>query len=117
MANRKSTLAFPVAEFAAGLLARQEVIPRAQVTADQVAELFPGTGLVVYVIEDQDNPAWTPKATAGEISVTEVMEFSEGTLGAVAENRTPQVFEFASLQREDYAHLDIRRTAVSLVCF
>jgi RND family efflux transporter MFP subunit len=117
MANRKSTLAFPVAEFAAGLLARQEVIPRAQVTANQVAELFPGTGLVVYVIEDQDNPAWTPKAAAGEISVTEVMEFSEGTLGAVAESRTPQVFEFASLQREDYAHLDIRRTAVSLVCF
>ncbi|MGA8212963.1 MAG: GAF domain-containing protein [Candidatus Sulfotelmatobacter sp.] len=114
MTIRRSELAIPVAEFAAALLARQEVVPRAEVTADQVAELFPGTAVVVYVIEDQENPAWTPKATAGEITATGVLEFHEGPLGAVAENKTPQVFEGANLKREDYAHLDIRRTVVSL---
>jgi len=114
MTIRRSELAIPVAEFAAALLAQQEVIPRAEVTADQVAELFPGTAVVVYVIQDQGNPVWTAKATAGEIAVTDAMEFHEGPLGAVAENKTPQVFEGANLKREDYAHLDIRRTVVSL---
>jgi RND family efflux transporter MFP subunit len=114
MTIRRSELAIPVAEFAAALLAQQEVTPRAEATADQVAELFPGTAVVVYVIQDQGNPVWTAKATAGEIAVTDSMEFHEGRLGVVAENKTPQVFEGANLKREDYAHLDIRRTVVSL---
>jgi RND family efflux transporter MFP subunit len=43
-----------------------------------------------------------------------VIDFNAGTLGTVAESRRLQVFECASLQREDFSHLDIRRTAVSL---
>jgi RND family efflux transporter MFP subunit len=103
-----------MAELAATLLAQPEVTPRARVIADRVAELLPGTAAVVYVIEDQENPAWTAKATAGEITVGEVLDFNAGTLGAVAESKALQVFEGASLQREDLSHLDIRRTAVSL---
>ncbi len=114
MKIQKSELGIPVAEFAAALLARQEVVPRAEVTADQVAELFPGAAVVVYVIEDQEHPAWRAKATVGEIAVADAMEFHEGPLGAVAENKTLQLFEGANLKREDYAHLDIRRTVVSL---
>ena len=114
MASRRSAVAVPIAEFAAALLAQPEVRPRAQITANQVAELFPGTGVAVYVVEDQENPAWTAKATTGEITVAEVMEFHEGTLGAVAENKTLQVFDVANLKREDFAHLDVRRTMVSL---
>jgi len=114
MATRRSAVAVPVAEYAAALLAQQEAGPRAQVTANQLADLFPGTAVVVYVVEDQENPAWTAKATAGEITVAEVMEFREGTLGAVAENKTLQVFEGGNLKREDFAHLDVRRTVVSL---
>jgi GAF domain-containing protein/multidrug efflux pump subunit AcrA (membrane-fusion protein) len=116
MAIRKPEPAIPVAEFAAALLARQEVAPRAQVTADQVAELLPGTAVVVYVVEDQENPAWTAKATTGEITVAEVMEFHSGSLGAVADSKSLQVFEGVDLRREDYAHLDVRRTVVSLAC-
>jgi RND family efflux transporter MFP subunit len=103
-----------VAEIAAALLAQPEVAPRARVIVGHVAELFPGAAAVVYVIQDQENPAWTAKATAGEITVAQVMDFNAGTLGTVAESRTLQVFESASLQREDFSHLDIRRTAVSL---
>ncbi len=114
MPIRRSELAIPVAEFAAALLAEQEVAPRAEVTAEQVANLFPGTSVVVYVIEDKANPAWVAKASAGEITLTGVTEFHEGPLGAVAENRSLQVFEGANLRREDYAHLDVRRTVVSL---
>jgi RND family efflux transporter MFP subunit len=114
MATQRSEFAVPVAEFAAALLARPEVGPRAQVTAEQVAQLLPGTAVVVYTIENQDQPSWTPKATAGEISVAEELEFNSGTLGVVAETKEFAQFETSRLAREDYAHLDIRRTVTSL---
>ena len=93
MATRKSAFEVPLAEFAAALLARAEVGPRAQVTAEQVAQLLPGTAVVVYLIEDLDNPAWTAKAIAGEVTVGQTMEFGTGTLGAVAERKALVVFE------------------------
>jgi hypothetical protein len=114
VAIRRPRFAVPVAPFAASLLAQQEVGPRAQVIADQIAQLLPGIAVVVYVIEDQQNPAWTPKATAGEITVGDVTEFDSGTLGAVAANKTFMQFEGSDLQREEYAHLDIRRTVTGL---
>jgi RND family efflux transporter MFP subunit len=114
MATQRYTFAVPVAEFAAALLARPEVGPRAQVTAEQVAKLLPGTAVVVYIIEDLDNPAWARKATAGEVEVGATLEFGAGALGTVAENKTLVLFEGGDLQREDYAHLDIRRTVTAL---
>ncbi len=114
MATRRPRFAVPVAPFAAALLTQQEVGPRAQVIADQIAQLLPGIAVVVYVIEDQQNPAWTPKATAGEITVGDVTEFDSGTLGTVAANKTFMQFEGSDLQREEYGHLDIRRTVTAL---
>jgi len=114
MTTQRSELVTPVAEFATALLARQEVMPRAEVTADRVAELFPGAAVVVYVIESQESPAWTVKGTAGEINVAGAIEFHAGPLGAVARNKSLQVFDGSNLKREDYAHLDVRRTVVSL---
>jgi RND family efflux transporter MFP subunit len=70
--------------------------------------------VVVYTIEDLDDPVWTRKAIGGEVTLGEAMEFSTGTLGTVAEKKTLAVFEGSDLQREDYAHLDIRRTVNSL---
>ena len=115
MPSQRSAFAVPVAEFAAALLARQEVIPRAQTIADEVAELLPETAVAVYVVVDQENPAWTAKATSGEITVSETVEFDAGTLGAVAEKRSLLAFDAShELQREEYAHLDIRRRVVAL---
>jgi RND family efflux transporter MFP subunit len=114
MATQRSEFTISVAEFAAALLERSEVGPRAQVTAEQIAQLLPGTAVVVYIIEDLDDPSWTRKAIAGEVEVGGTLEFAAGTLGAVAENKTLMVFEGADLQREDYAHLDIRRTVTAL---
>lgn len=114
MATRRPASAVPVADIAAALLTRLEVVPRARVIAEQVAELLPDSAVVVYVIEDQNNPAWTAKATVGDITVSAVVDFQAGTLGALAESKELQVFEGPSLQREDFIHLDIRRTAVSL---
>ena len=114
MATRRPAFAVPVADFAATLLSRQEAGPRARVIAEQIAQLLPDTAVVVYVIEDQESPTWIPKATAGEITVAGAIEFQAGTLGLVAENKSLALFEGGDLQREQYAHLDIRRTVHSL---
>jgi RND family efflux transporter MFP subunit len=114
MATRRPRFAVPVAPFATALLTEQEVGPRAQVIAHQIGQLLPGIAVVVYVIGDQENPAWTPRAMAGEITVGEVTEFDFGTLGMVAANKTFLQFEGSNLQREEYAHLDIRRTMTGL---
>ena len=115
MATRRPAFAVPVAELAASLLAQPEVGPRARVIAEQVAQFLADTAVVVYVIADQANPTWTSKATSGDITVPgSAMEFEAGTLGAVAENKTLMVFESGDLQREQYGHLDVRRTVRSL---
>lgn len=114
MASRRPVFAVPVAEYAAALLSKQEVYARADLTAGQIAELLPGTAVAVYVVQDQENPAWTAKAIAGEITVAGVIEFDAGNLGLLAENKSPQVFDGAALLRENYAHLDVRRTVTSL---
>jgi GAF domain-containing protein len=114
MASQRSAFAVPVLEFAAALLSRAEVGPRAKVTAEQVAELLPGIAVVVYMVEDPENPTWTRKAIAGDVEVAEILDFEGGTLGAVLESKTLMVYERADLQREDYAHLDIRRSVASL---
>jgi RND family efflux transporter MFP subunit len=114
MATRRPAFAVPIAEFATTLLAQQEVGPRAQVIAERVTQLLPDKAAVVYVIENQANPTWIPKATAGEITVAGTMEFEAGTLGMVAQNRSLVLLKSRDLQREQYAHLDIRRTVHSL---
>jgi RND family efflux transporter MFP subunit len=114
MANPQSTFAVDVAEFAATLLAQQEVAPRAQAVANKVSELLPETAVAVYVIADQENPSWTAKATVGDITVTKTVEFETGTLSAVAVKRELVVFEGNDLPREEYAHLDVRRQLATL---
>lgn len=115
MATQRPGFAVPLAEFAAGLLSEREVAPRARMTAHQVAELLPGTGVVVYVVTDQEAPAWTAKAAEGEIEVAAaVVGFDVGTLGAIRVKQASHVFPGGELPREEYAHLNLRRTVASL---
>jgi RND family efflux transporter MFP subunit len=114
MATRRPPIEVPVAEFATALLSRQEVSQRAQLAVDLLQQLLPDTAIVLYVIEDRDNPSWIPKATTGEIKVVGGMDFEAGTLGTIAENKEFALLDGTGLRREDYAHLDIRRTVASL---
>jgi len=114
MGTQKFELANSVKELAAALLSQQEVARRAEVIAEQVSQILPGITVVVYVIEDQASPAWTAKAASGDVVGNRVINFDEGPLGAIAESKRLQVLEGSDLKREHYAHLDIRRTVVSL---
>jgi len=114
MATPRSAPAVPVVDIAAALLSRPETAARAQVIASRICELVPDSAAVIYVIEDWDKPAWLVKATAGEINVAQAVDFGAGTLGAVATSPPVQTFDCATLDRQEFSHLDIRRKAVSL---
>jgi RND family efflux transporter MFP subunit len=115
MATQQSRFEIPLFDFAASLLVQREAAQRAQLIAEQVAQLEPACDVVVYVIENQDDPGWTPKATLGEVTVgSDQIDLHIGTLGTLAEAAAPVVLHAAQLAREDYAHLDVRRTLTSL---
>src|SRR5688572_1219901 len=115
MATHRPSFAVPLADFAATLLAQRELAPRAQATAEQVSALLPESAVVVYVVDDQAAPGWTARGIAGEIALEERhVEFNTGTLGRLAERREPLLFTPGEIKREDYAHLNVRRTIQSL---
>src|SRR4051794_10228052 len=63
MATQRPAFSIPLTEFAAALLAEREVLPRARITAQQVADIFSGMGVVVYTLEEgEDGKHWTPKS-------------------------------------------------------
>ena len=97
------------------LLAAQELIPRARSIARAVAESLPGQSVNVYSAGSRDGETiWIPRATAGEQTVRGKSVANTGTLREAARHGGALVFAGSQLSREDYAHLDIRRTLRSL---
>jgi RND family efflux transporter MFP subunit len=116
MASQVPGVAISFTELAMALLSASEVVPRARLIAQQMAELVPGSGVVVYVIERSGEPVWVPKATAGEVAFEDpAIPLDSGTLGTLNRKKEPALFSGARLRREQYSHLNVRRTLVSLV--
>ena len=106
---------FPFAELPSALLAELEIGPRARLVAAGVAELAPDSAVVIFTIEDPQAPAWTARATAGEITVEGgTLPLEAGTLGAVAQERAILRFGIEDLDRADFAHLDVRQNVTAL---
>src|SRR5438105_6120432 len=102
-------------EFLLSLIGERELAARATLIARRAVELLPGCAAVVYAIEDPATPAWSRQATVGEVLVEETsLAFEQGTLGALAEQQSPLVSAAEDLRREDYAHLTVRRTLLSM---
>ena len=115
MATQSPGFSVPLADLAATLLGQQEVSPRARSIAAFVMGLLPEVAVVVYAVHDQDEPEWKPAAVLGEVALQEAsVEFAAGTLGALSQSREPSLYEAKDVSREDYAHLNIRRTVQSL---
>jgi RND family efflux transporter MFP subunit len=79
-----------------------------------VKELLPGASVHIYVLEDQDAPVWRLKAAEGEVTPEFEVEYDHGVLGLLAHSGNSLVFDPAILTREDFAHLNVRRTMKSL---
>jgi len=111
-----SRLTLNIAALSARLLEEQEVFPRARITAQTIAEALPGSAVNVYTTTPlADGDAWTVIATAGEDAVPEAaIPLQTGTLGILARELKPLLFEGNALSREEYAHVNVRRTLHSL---
>jgi RND family efflux transporter MFP subunit len=114
--SRKQESILDLSVLSSNLLAEQEVAPRARVLARFVAELFPGSAVNVYTLAaEADVTYWTPKATFGEASLQDrAIESDSGLLGQLMDDASPILRSGAALKREDYRHVDIRRTLRSL---
>jgi GAF domain-containing protein len=100
------------------LLAEQEVVPRAKAFAQFVGSLLPESAVTVYTLSSGAAPAsWVQRATVGEAIIHEqVIPAESGLLGALAENPAPILCAAAEVKREDYPHIDIRKTLLS-ICY
>jgi GAF domain-containing protein/multidrug resistance efflux pump len=109
-------LKFDLNLLAMELLSAQELAPRARRISQAVAEALSGTFVNVYMtgtFEGQE--AWIVRASAGGESVMAGhAPIGEGGLGELKAQQVALLFSGAQLSREDYAHLDVRRTLRSL---
>jgi GAF domain-containing protein/multidrug resistance efflux pump len=109
-------LKFDLNLLAMELLSAQELAPRARRISQAVAEALSGTFVNVYTtgtFEGQE--AWIVRASAGGESVMAGhAPIGEGGLGELKAQQVALLFSGAQLSREDYAHLDVRRTLRSL---
>src|SRR5271169_2593004 len=105
-----------ISALSSSLLAEQEVVPRALALARFVAGLVPQSAISVYTLSsDGTNDYWIPKATIGEATVHEQsIAAGAGILGSLLDDSTPVLRTAAAVKREDYPHIDTRRTLLSL---
>ena len=105
----------PLTDFACALLSQRELASRSRIIAQQVSEWLPESAVAVYVVDEQDSPAWRLKAFIGDVLIDQGgIPLEAGTLGAVADQRQVLQFEASGLSREQYAHLDVRQGVSSL---
>jgi len=116
MASQSSNLKIDLIEFSTRLLAAQELIPRARIIARTIAEALPGTAVNAYVLSlSEGDHVWVPKATVGDVSVqAEAVTADSGALGELLARKKVRLLSGKNLVREKYAHLDIRRTLLSI---
>ncbi len=115
MATQSPNLVLDIAAISVHLLEVQEVAPRARTVARDLATLLPGSAVNVYMVsETAEGEVWTVCGTAGDAAPDETVPLAAGTLGILAASRKPLLFAGRSLIREQYAHLNVRKTLHSL---
>ncbi|HLZ41012.1 MAG TPA: GAF domain-containing protein [Candidatus Sulfotelmatobacter sp.] len=113
-----SNLDLNLAGFASRLLAASEASARARLTAQSVLDRFPGATAILYLLlEDDEGLCWSAFATVGDGAQPDPRVPAEaGTLGSLVRDPVRTIYEGRELVREDYAHLNIRRTLKALAC-
>jgi RND family efflux transporter MFP subunit len=116
LASQEQESVLDLSPLSLNLLAEQEVAPRARVFARYVAELIADAAVSVYTLGNVgEKTLWIPRATVGDAKLHhEEIRAESGLLGMLfaeggAINRTA-----AEIKREDYPHIDIRKSLLSL---
>jgi len=105
-----------LSELSSQLLAEPEVLQRARLFVRFVVGLFPEAAVRLYTLaEDANSTYWIPKATSGGAIIHEqAIHPGFGLLGHLLVDASPILRNRAEIKREDYPHVDIRKTLVSL---
>ena len=116
MSSQDPTSILDIPRLSTTLLTEQEVPQRARALARFVAEFLPEAAVSVYTLaSDGAAMYWVPKATIGDATLhgSEIPSES-GLLGHLMEDASPVLRAGAAVKREDYPHIDIRRSLGSL---
>ncbi|MGO9438241.1 MAG: GAF domain-containing protein, partial [Terracidiphilus sp.] len=115
MATQSPNLVLDIAAISVRLLEAQEVGPRSRTVARDLATVLPASAVNVYMIsETAEGEVWTVSGTVGDAAPDQTVPLDAGTLGILAARRKPLLFAGRSLIREQYAHLNVRKTLHSL---
>jgi RND family efflux transporter MFP subunit len=122
MPTQNPGLELDMAELSGRLLEELELAPRAKIIAKTLTDALPGSAVIIYAfpildVDDNDisEDGWTVLAAIGENASPEpTIPLQTGTLGMLADEPRPFLFEGDTLLREEYAHVNVRRTLLSL---
>lgn len=92
--------------------------PRARAFAKFVAGLLPDCAVSVYTLaSDGGSDFWMPRAIVGEAAIhDQAIRAGSGLLGSLLGESVPVLRTAPDLKREDYPHIDTRKTLLSLTC-
>jgi RND family efflux transporter MFP subunit len=116
LASQEQESVLDIAPLSLQLLAEQEVVPRAKIFARFVSELIADSAVNVYTVaSDGEKDFWLPRATVGEAKIHEgEIPGESGLLGMLLEQTEPINRRGEEIKREDYPHVDIRKSLLSL---
>ncbi len=113
--NSSPDLVLDIAAISASLLAAREIAPRARIIGQALADLLPASAVNIYLVSDTaEVECWTVHATVGEAAPDKTVPLEAGTLGILAADPKPLLLYSETLIREQYAHLNVRKTLHSL---
>jgi len=116
LASQEQESVLDLSSLSLNLFAEQEVAPRARIFARFVSELVADSAVNLYTLAgDAEGSLWVPRATVGEAKIQEeAIPADSGLLGLILSDMDPVNRLAGQIKREDYAHVDIRKSLVSL---
>ena len=116
MASQEQESVLDLLPLSLNLLAEQEVAPRAKVFVRFVSELIADAAVSVYTLAGAgEKTLWVPRATVGDAKLhNEEIPAESGLLGIVFSENSAINRTAAAVKREDYPHIDIRKSLLSL---
>jgi RND family efflux transporter MFP subunit len=105
-----------VSVLSATLFAEQETAPRARILARFIGELLAECAVSVYTLStDGQDEFWNPRATFGEAAIhKQAIPAASGMIGELLQESTAVTRDATQIKREDYPHVDTRKSLVSL---
>ena len=115
MATQSPNLVLDIAAISVRLLEAQEVAPRARTVARDLATLLPASAVNVYMVsETSEGEVWTVTVRSATPHRMKPFPSMPELSASLPLSRKPLLFAGRSLIREQYAHLNVRKTLHSL---